>query len=340
MIVVTKTPLRVSFFSGGSDIFSFYQHETGAALSATLNKYVYVTVYDTLDQLRFIHNDDEQISHIDEMQSKITKETLKSYGQPSDVTITSITDIYCNGSGLGSSSAYTVGLVHALKTKLNRNDGLWPEVPPKECAEALAHDACKIEIDRCGYPIGKQDQYAAAVGGLNLFEFKPNGDVLYDRLWSRDNILSNLAQHLMLVYSGRNRTTSNILSNLKNELTKDSPKFDNIRRNRDRAYKGLELLKSHNFDDFGRLLHESWIEKKQITPDATFSEIDDLYVAALKEGALGGKVLGAGGGGYMLLYVPIDDKQNVYNLTKQLGFKAYSMSFTSSGSSVILNEAS
>jgi D-glycero-alpha-D-manno-heptose-7-phosphate kinase len=340
LIVTTKTPLRVSFFSGGSDIFSFYQHETGAALSATLSKYVYVSVYDTLDQLRFVHNDDEQISHIDEMQSKITKETLKSYGQPSDVTITSITDIYCNGSGLGSSSAYTVGIVHALKTKLNKNDGLWPEIPPKECAECLAKSACTIEIEKCGYPIGKQDQYAAAIGGLNLFEFKPNGEVLYDKLWSRDNILSNLSLHLMLVYTGRNRTSSNILSSLKNELKKDSPKFDNIRRNRDRAYKGLELLKVHNFDDFGRLLHESWVEKKQITPDATFPEIDDLYTAALKEGALGGKVLGAGGGGYMLLYVPIDDKQNVYNLVKHLGFKAYSVSFTSEGSRVILNESS
>lgn len=325
-MIVSKTPLRISFFSGGSDMPSFYEKETGAALSVTINQFIYVCVHKTPNLgVKIMYDQIEEVSDIERMQHLITKEALKYFDINKEITVASISDIVSKGSGLGSSSAFTVGLVNALGTLKYG----------KTLPDYNATVACDIEMLRCNYPIGKQDQYAAAFGGFNLIEFYSDDRVDVRPVEIKAETLKRLNDNLLLVYSGKGRSANSILQKQK-EAMSDKDKFNLVKRSRDKAYSAYKLLEKDNTDDFGSLLHEAWMDKKSVVKEITQTYFDDIYDKALKSGCLGGKLLGAGGGGFFLFYVPREKRaEAVKNITDNTECKIFNFNFYGRGSEII-----
>lgn len=303
---VSKTPLRVSFFSGG-DMKSFYKKDTGAVLSATINKYVYVTVNNHSDEgVRAMHDTTQDVIDLDDLKNVLMKETLKWFGTK-NVTVASMADIRGNGTGLGSSSAFTVGLVSVLNAMKGR----------EHSKATIAEVASWIEIDRCNHPIGKQDQFAAAFGGLNLFHFWENENVGVTSSVAAYKALKILGSHLLLAYTGVGHVANDILRHQNQNVETQDVAFKLLQNNARRAEKALGLLEEYKFNDFGDMLHDAWMDKKQIAAEISNDYIDAIYDTARTNGALGGKVLGAGGGGFMLFYVPsVETILKVYNALK------------------------
>ena len=317
--------MRLAFFSGGSDLKSFYTKEPGAALSATIDKYIYVILHKTpYSGIRIVYDTIEDYKSVDEMEHLITKESLKYFSFNKGVTITSISDINIKGSGLGSSSAFTVGLVNALASSK------W-EVASKEY---LADVACEIEMNKCGYPIGKQDQYAAAYGGFNLFKFDTDGEVTSSRPAMSKETKNKLEESLILVNSGVGRSANQILQK-QQEAMSDSAKFDLVRKSRDKAYLGAKYLELDDWESFGGLLHEAWLDKKSVVKEITQSYFDDVYLKAMTAGALGGKLIGAGGGGFFLFSCRPEKRESVISaVTKDTQCQVYPFKFSESGSRI------
>lgn len=327
-MILTKTPLRISFFSGGSDMPSFYEKEDGAALSVTINKFIYTFAHKVPQMgVRCMYDDVEEHHDIEQMQHAITREALKYYGITKEITVASISDIVTKGSGLGSSSAFTVGLVKALSTMS------WS--PEKNVRKDIAEIACEIEMNRCGYPVGKQDQYAAAFGGMNLFRFRKNGNVDVDEVRLTNPNVANLEKRLMLVYSGRSRNANNILQKQQKAMV-DIEKFNKVKNSRDKAFEALDLLYKGKLDDFGALLHTSWLDKKGVCEEISQDYFDQVYDKAIKAGAIGGKLLGAGGGGFFIFYVPENKREKVaHAVTEGTECKIYDFEFYSFGSNIV-----
>lgn len=304
---------------------SFYQKEDGAALSATINKYIYVIVHKTPNLgVRIMYDSVEEFSDVEQMHHLITKESLKYYNINKEVTIASISDILSKGSGLGSSSAFTVGLINAIASSK------W-EIASKRY---LADMACTIEMDKCGYPVGKQDQYAAAYGGFNLFNFHKNEDVTVNNLIIDKKNVNDLEKKLLLVYSGRGRSANAILQKQQSAMG-DKDKFNLVKRSRDKAFVAARYLVNGELDNFGNLLHEAWIDKKGVVSEITQDYFDIVYDKALKAGALGGKLLGAGGGGFFLFYVPENKRENViHEITSGTECKVHDFGFSYHGSRI------
>jgi D-glycero-alpha-D-manno-heptose-7-phosphate kinase len=293
-MIISKTPLRISFFSGGSDMPAFYEKENGAALSVAIDKYIYVMVHESPHLgIRTVYDAIETYPDVETMQHLITKEALKYYNHNANLTIASISDILAKGSGLGSSSAFTVGLVNALSST--------PYVVPSR--GYLAEVACEIEMNRCGYPVGKQDQYAAAYGGFNLLEFYKDGKVSANHVHVSKETWNKLQDNLILVYSGYGRSANGILQKQQDAMS-DKKKFELVKRSRNKAYIAQQMLIENDVDKFGELLHEAWMDKKSVVESITDKFFDTVYEEALKHGATGGKLLGAGGGGFFLFYAP------------------------------------
>lgn len=305
---------------------SFYIKESGAALSVTIDKYIHVfarqiqhsgirTVYDTV----------EECMDIDEMQDGITKECLKYFYIQKDISISSISDIASKGSGLGSSSAFSVGLLNALEYLKFRC-----QLTSRQAAELSYF----IEKTKCGYPVGKQDQYAAAYGGLNLFEFQKSGKVdVKTQIFSPH--VYELESNLLLVYSGKGRSANQILQKQK-EAMSDETKFKLVANSRDKAYKGLEYINAGELDKFGELLHEAWMDKKAVTKEISSDYFDDIYNRAINAGALGGKLLGAGGGGFFIFYVlPKHRNHVIHEITKDTLCNVYDFKFSKEGSKIV-----
>jgi len=306
---------------------SFYEQEDGAALSVTINKFIYVFAHKVPHMgVRCMYDDVEEQHDIEQMQHAITRETLKYYDITKEMTVASISDIVTKGSGLGSSSAFTVGLVKALSTTKYDNS----------TRKYVADIACQIEMDRCGYPVGKQDQYAAAWGGFNLFRFRKNGEVEVEELRLTNPNVMALEKNLMLVYSGKSRNANNILQKQQKAML-DIDKFNKVKRSKDKAFEAVDLIHKGKIDDFGRLLHESWIDKKGVCEEITQDYFDKIYETAIEGGALGGKLLGAGGGGFFIFYVPEKDRASVewgiMNLHKDC--RIYDFEFYGSGSHMV-----
>lgn len=298
-MIISKTPLRISFFSGGSDMPHFYEEETGAALSVTIDKFIYISlIQNHFGKTKTVYDEIEEVQDIDDMNHVITKETLRFFGVEDSFTITSMSDIPSKGSGLGSSSAFTVGLINAFSN-------IWLKNKYRFTPWELASRACIIEMDKCKFPIGKQDQFAAAYGGFNLFEFTKES-VFLNPMTKVENI-SKLENNLMLVYSGRGRSSGDVLQKQK-DCAQDIWKY--ISSGRNKAYQGKKFLEQEDYSSFGNLLHEAWIEKREIT-GITNDYFDFIYNSVYNAGALGGKLLGAGGGGFFLFYVESDQQEKV-----------------------------
>ncbi len=292
-MIITKTPFRISFVGGGSDLEAFYSKKKGAVLSTTIDKYMYISSHKFFEagKIRCKYSQTETVEHVDELKHPILKTVLKEYGL-NGIEISSIADLP-GGTGMGSSSSFTVGLLHNLSVY----SGKW------HSKEDLGAGACRVEIDLLGEPIGKQDQYAAAYGGLNVIEFHPDGSVRVDPVYISGATRSALNQNLRLYYIGNQRSASSILAEQKKN-TSSEDKFNALSTMVDLVYDLQKSLVRGQLDEFGALLHENWLLKQSLASGISNAHINENYEAALNAGALGGKLLGAGGGGFMLFYVP------------------------------------
>lgn len=322
-MIITRTPFRISFVGGGSDMETFYTRHAGAVLSTTINKFMYLSSHRFFfhDQLRVKYSETETVNNIDEIKHPLLRECMKKVGVTSGIEISSIADIP-SGTGMGSSSSFTVGLLHCLYA-IKRE---------YVTHEQLAREACEIEIDVLGEPIGKQDQYAAAFGGLNIIHFHPNGDVRVEPLYLKNDIYSELQDKLLMFYVGNQRKASDILAEQKKNASHEE-KF-NILRSMVMLVSDLRnCLYKGQLCDFGKILHENWILKQKLASQITNSEIDDIYKTGISAGASGGKLLGAGGGGFMLFYCEKPNQKKLMDALRPL--EKFDFTFEREGSKLI-----
>ena len=294
-MIVSCAPFRVSFAGGGSDIAAFYRQRRGAVLSSAIAKYSFIVVHPffsaTKYHLKYART--ELVDRLDEIQHPILREALRMQGVDPGIEITSVADIP-GGTGLGSSSSFSVALINALYAHRRI-------FVPKE---TLANEACVLEIEKLGEPIGKQDQYAAAYGGVNLIEFERHGGVTVQPLLLPTATLSELEGNLMLFYVGSQRDARSVLSHQVAAIESDDMVVSRMQQMVDLAYEMRDLLLAGDLNAFGVALHRGWELKRGISAQISTSNIDGLYARALAAGALGGKLAGAGGGGFLLLYCP------------------------------------
>ncbi len=319
-MIITRTPLRISFTGGGTDLPAFYKNGYGAVVSTSIDKYIYITVNKRFDDsIRVSYSQTEIVNHVDELKHDIARECLRMVGIPGGIEITSIADIP-SGTGLGSSSSFAVGLLNALYTYVGE----------RLSAGELANRACQIEINVLGHPIGKQDQYAAAYGGVNYFTFERSSDVQREKILVSDNDLRNMNRKLMMFYTGIRRSADGILSRQSQE-TKN--KMEVLMFMRDQANRMRDGLVQKGFTpDFAKMLDEAWQKKKSITSGISNPEIDELYQKAISAGAAGGKLLGAGGGGFILLYC---DEPYQPAVREALGLRELDFEISLNGSRVV-----
>lgn len=293
-MIVSKTPLRMSFVGGGSDLPAFYREEVGAVLSTSIDKYMYICVNRKFDgRIRISYTRTEDVEHWQQVEHPLVREALNLIGIDGGIEIASMADIPSKGSGLGSSSTYTVGLLNVLYAYRNQFAS----------KEKLARQACEIEIDRCGEPIGKQDQYAAAYGGLNLIRFHPDDSVSVDPVICKPDLLQQIEDSILVFFTGRTRSASAVLAN-QSAAMQTTDRRALMRRMVKLAFDMKEQLESGTLDHFGDLLDENWRLKAQLTSGISDPQIDTWYAKGMANGALGGKLLGAGNGGFMMFYAP------------------------------------
>lgn len=287
----------MSFAGGGSDLPAFYRLNGGAVLSAAIDKYVYVSVNRKFDSgTRIAYSKTEEVERVDQIEHKIVRATMEHLGLNGGVEITTIADIPSKGTGLGSSSTFTVGLLHVLNAYLGKYVS----------KDRLGAESSFIEIDRCGEPIGKQDQYAAAFGGLNFIEFHADESVQVTPVICSQNLLKSIQQNILVFYTGLTRSASELLKRQGEEIGAESRKQAALKRMVDLAYQLRDELHRGNPDAFGPILHENWVLKKSLTSGISTEIIDDWYQAGLHAGASGGKLLGAGAGGFLMFYADAD----------------------------------
>jgi D-glycero-alpha-D-manno-heptose-7-phosphate kinase len=322
-MIIVQTPLRVSFFGGGTDFPSFFQEHGGAVLSTAIDKYIFVTVKPRFDRkLRVGYTKTEMVDEVGEIQHELIREALRLVGVRSGIEITTMGDIPSAGSGLGSSSTVTVGALHALYS-------LQGELVS---AETLANQACEIEIEILGKPIGIQDQYIAALGGFRLMEFMCDGTVRSERIHLSPQVARQLNENTMLFFTGMTRRSETILHEQKQNIRDRLAVLCEMKQ---MAHRARDALAAAAVDSVGELLHEGWQLKKQLARDISNSTLDDAYLAARRAGALGGKVTGAGGGGFLLLYCrhgKQDDVRSALSGMQELQFR-----MEADGSKVIFN---
>jgi D-glycero-alpha-D-manno-heptose-7-phosphate kinase len=323
-MIISKTPFRMSFVGGGSDMPVFYRNQPGAVLSTAINKYVYVTINKKFDDgIRIAYSKNEEVTSVDQIEHRLVRAALELVSLPGGIEITTIADIPSKGTGLGSSSSFTVGLLHAL----NAYKGLYSS------SEMLGAASCKIEIDICKEPIGKQDQYAAAYGGFNLIEFMPDESVVVSPVICNPNTLKTLEANTLLFYTGITRSASALLKQQSDDIATDGKKQQTMLKMVKLTYDLRDELQKNNYDVFGEILHENWLLKKSITKGISTPEIDEWYSAGLAAGATGGKILGAGSGGFLMLTAPIDKHESIKKALR--GLRPIDIGFEPLGSRII-----
>lgn len=321
-MIITKTPFRISFAGGGSDLPSFYRREPGAVLSTAIDKYMYIVIHPFFNgnKIQLKYSKTELVDQISSINHPIFREVLSMYGLKG-VDINSIADIPA-GTGMGSSSSFTVGLINAVRAYLGKFSS----------AEKLASLACETEINRIGSPIGKQDQYAAAYGGINYITFYPDETVKVEKVLMKTNIKQQLEDNLLLIYVGGRHSANDILTYQQQAIASED-KFI-VQRNMAKLADELrKSLQTGNIEDFGRILNEGWQMKRSLVRDISNNFIDEIYQKGLDSGALGGKLLGAGGAGFLLFYCP-KDKQDHFR-HEMHNFMEIKFGFDSFGSQVI-----
>jgi len=283
----------MSFIKENSDLPVFYRKFGGAVVSTAIDQYVYITVNKKFDQrIRVSYSKTEEARTVDRIKHPLVREAMKLLGLEGGVEITSVADIPGKGSGLGSSSTFTVGLLHALHAYGERYAS----------ADERARQACEIEIDRCGEPIGRQDQYAAAFGGLNFIQFHPDDSVTVEPIVCKRETLRAMQDHILIFYTGITRSASAILQKHQSVLASQKKKQAVTKRMVDLAHEFRRELQQNRAGALGEIIHEGWLLKRGMTPGITTNAIDGWYEKARRAGASGGKLLGAGTGGFLLFY--------------------------------------
>lgn len=295
-MIITQTPLRVSFAGGGTDFKGFYEHDYGAVVSTAIDKYIFVVVKERFDdKIRIGYTQTEMVESVDEIQHELAREAMRMVGITHGIEISTMADIPSEGSGLGSSSTVTVGLLNALYAFKG-------EIAP---AETLAQQACEIEIDVLGKPIGKQDQYIAAYGGLRHFKFMADGNVQTDAIKLNGVARQRLCESLLLFYTGVTRKSSSVLTEQRSNITNRMSVLTDMRDQADELARQLRL---GAVASLGQTLRDGWLKKKQLASGITNPAIDEMLDLAMSAGALGGKVTGAGGGGFFLVCTPPENR--------------------------------
>lgn len=309
-MVMTRTPVRVSFAGGGTDIPDFYRIDGGAVLSATVDKYVYVTVkrHSELfnEPIRINYSQTEQVNAISEIQNDIARECLRFLDIDPPIYISTVADMPAS-TGMGGSSAFAVGLLNALHTFRGE----------RVTAGQLAEEACFIEMQVLKQPIGKQDQYAAAYGGLNLFRFQPDGSVTVEAQHTANGAVSLLFSNIMMFWTGLRRPASVVLSEQKANTARN---LDMLRKIREDAYEtsGIFTGPAVHAEELGRILHRGWEIKRKLASSISNEVINDYYDRAMAAGAVGGKLCGAGGGGFLMFVVMPENRQRVREALSEL----------------------
>ena len=323
-MIITKTPFRISFVGGGSDLPAYYEKQRGAVLSTSIDKYMYISTHAFFekDKIRCKYSQTETVNDVKDLQHPILRTVLEDFNL-NGIEVSSIADIP-GGTGMGSSSSFTVGLLHNLSAYTGRS------YEKKE----LGAGACRVEIDLLKEPIGKQDQYAAAFGGLNVIEFNPDGSVAVHPVRISTDTRERLNTNLKLYYLGNQRSASAILAEQKKNTSQES-KFQALTTMVGLVYELRDALEAGNLNDFGTLLHENWLLKQQLASGITNPRITEAYAAGRAAGALGGKLLGAGGGGFMLFYASVESHGSLDQAMKDIDAEPFSFNMETEGSKII-----
>ena len=321
-MIITQTPLRISFAGGGTDFPDFFNKHRGRVVSMAVDKYIYCVVKERFDDLIVVgYTKREVVEKVAEIGHELVREAMRKTGVKKGVEITFLSDIPSAGSGLGSSSAVTVGVLNALYQYRGK------------AVEAvkLAEEACEIEIEILGKPVGVQDQYIAAFGGIRYMEFSGRG-VKVSEVAVNGETKDDLEKQLMVFYTGRTRQAEEVLAEQKENISKKTKLLNQMA---DQAVKAKEFLERGRIEDLGKLLNKGWQLKKQMASRISDREIDDKYRAAVKAGAWGGKICGAGGGGFLMLLVPGNRRDAVRRAVN--GWREVPFGPAMDGSKVIFN---
>lgn len=322
-MIISQTPLRIGLLGGGTDLPGYYREHGGRVLNAAIDKYIYVIVKQRFDDAIYVnYSKKEIVSRVDDLEHELVREAMHMAGVVNGVEITTLADIPSGGSGLGSSSSVTVGLLHALFAYQGR----------QVSGEELAERACTIEIERCRKPIGKQDQYIAALGGIRDLQFGPGDEVAARELGLTSAVIRGLQHQIMLFYTGITRSADTILVKQRANIESTRPQLDLLR---DLAGLAADRLRDGDVDAIGPAMRESWEAKRKLAAGVTNEKVDAAVTHALEAGASGAKLTGAGGGGFLLVICPPENQRAVReSLT---GMKELPVKLDRLGSRIVLN---
>lgn len=326
-MIIARSPLRISLGGGGTDLPSYYKKHGGFLIAAAIDKYVYATVLRPFSPGVYLkYSKIEHVDHINDVQHPIIREVLKEMKLDTpQIEITTLTDIPA-GTGLGSSGSFTTALIKGLFTHYRR------EIHPKELAEL----ACKIELENLKEPIGKQDQYIAAFGGITSFTFDKDGEVFSENLKISTDTLHNLEDNLLLFFTGISRSASSILLDQdKRSINNDSEITKNLHYIKELGLQSRDALIAGELENFGQLMNEHWEHKRIRSSGMTNDFIDDIYNKALQNGAVGGKLVGAGGGGFLMFYA--SDRSKLRAAMNKCNLEEVRFSFDYEGTKIILS---
>ncbi|HEY5124667.1 MAG TPA: sugar kinase [Ignavibacteria bacterium] len=327
-MIISRAPVRLSMGGGGTDLASYYEEFGGFLLAAAINKYVYVLCNKRFERsIRLSYSKTEIVDSVDKIEHNIFREALKLTGIYEQVELASVADVPSN-CGLGTSSTFTVSLLNALFSFKKKYHSL----------EKLAETACHIEIDILKEPIGKQDQYASAFGGFNAYYFNQDGSVNIEPVNIREELLMEMQSNLFLFYLNKERSASQVLK-IQNKKSKEKDKntIDRLHKIKEIGQYTKKILEEGKIDEFGEILHNHWITKKGLSDKISDPFIDEAYELALKNGATGGKVVGAGGGGFLLFYCP-KSKSKLVSAMSKLNLHPSYLSFENEGAKIVLSK--
>jgi D-glycero-alpha-D-manno-heptose-7-phosphate kinase len=327
-MIVSRAPVRFSLGGGGTDLPSYSREHGGFVIAAAVDKYVSVCVARRFtESIRLAYSETETVESVDQIRHRIVRSALKLTEISRGIEIHSLADVPAN-TGLGSSSTFTVALLNGLHMYKR-------EIVP---SEQLAREACQIEIDILKEPIGKQDQYIASYGGVSAMTFDPNGDVHVERLPLSDEVIDELEASLLIYYSGVERAASSVLKEQAKTIVENrDAAVARMHRIKQLGYETKRILLSGNIDAYGELLHEHWTNKRKLASNMADSVIDEHYEAARAAGAIGGKLMGAGGGGFFMFYVRVKDRRSVHQALASRGLRPLRFHFDFDGARIVAN---
>ena len=326
-MIVSRAPLRFSLGGGGSDLPAYYERFGGYVVSAAIDRYVYVAANERFyGDIRLAYSQTEIVPDVASIRHPIFREALRLLGFERGIELVSVADVPSN-TGLGSSSSFTVALLNALHAY--RHDFV--------SSQTLAEEACEIEMQRLGEPVGKQDQYIAAYGNVTAITIATDGSVSVDPVPVRDEVLDDLANSLVVFYSGVERQAKIVLEEQAGNLRNVALAVSEMHRIKELGHEVYRLLVAGDIDRYGEILHEHWQRKRSLAAGMTDAYLDEIYADARRAGALGGKLMGAGGGGFFMFYVRPGERRKVWDALSQRGLKPLRFRFDRAGARIVTN---